>query len=79
MDGEILLADGFDDALIGVGYRSTDAPIAVYDMSKVIEILACDMSLDDAIEYFEHNVAGSWVGEQTPMFVDIKTREELNE
>ena len=79
MNDGILLADGFDDAFIGVGHRCAALPIAVYDMAKVIEILARDMSLDEAVEYFEYNVAGSWVGEQTPLFVDMKTREDLDE
>jgi hypothetical protein len=78
MSDEILLADGFDDAFIGVGNRYTEPPIAVYDMGKVIDILARDMSVDDAIEYFEYNVAGSWVGKQTPIFVDMKSRESLD-
>jgi len=27
------------------------------------------MSYEDAIEYFEYNIAGAWVGESTPFFL----------
>ena len=27
------------------------------------------MSYEDAIEHFEYNIAGSYVGEKTPMYV----------
>ena len=30
------------------------------------------MPYEEAVEYFEFNVAGAWVGEQTPIFVDLK-------
>jgi hypothetical protein len=40
-----------------------------YDQDKVIEILMRDMSEEEAIEYFEFNIAGAWVGESTPFFL----------
>jgi hypothetical protein len=34
-----------------------------------------DMSNEEAEEYFEYNVLGSWVGESTPVFVEpLKTK-----
>ena len=27
------------------------------------------MTYEEAVEYFEFNVIGAWVGEQTPMFL----------
>ena len=69
-------ADGFDDAIIGVGQRCGQEDIVVYDQEKCVDILAKDMPREDAIEYFEFNVLGSWVGEDTPIFV-YKPSEEL--
>ena len=70
MTGTALLAEGFSEALIGMGYRFT-YDVAVYDYAKCIEILARDMSRDDAEEYFEFNMAGAYVGEHTPVFVTV--------
>ena len=67
---EALLADGFDQALIGVARRCGQPSLAVYDRNKCIEILAQDMDWHEAEEYFEFNVSGSWMGPNTPIFLD---------
>ena len=66
---ELLKADGFDEAIVGVVQRMGVQAIC-YDQEKVIEILMRDMSYEDAIEYFEFNIAGAWVGEATPFFLE---------
>jgi len=69
MEVELLFADGFDDALIGIGQRFTDY-FLVYDYAKVIAALRRDgMDAEDAEEYFTFNVVGAWVGDATPCFV----------
>tara|TARA_R110002020_G_C16128595_1_gene760940 strand:+ start:737 stop:973 length:237 start_codon:yes stop_codon:yes gene_type:complete len=60
---------GFEEAFLGIGVQFTNSPIAVYDREKCIELLARDMEYEEAEEYFEYNVIGGWVGEQTPMFL----------
>ena len=68
VDEECLIADGFDDAVIGIVY-GTNAK-AVYSVKKIIDILMEEeMSYEDAVEHFEYNIAGSYVGEKTPVFV----------
>jgi hypothetical protein len=62
---KILKADGFDEAIIGI---ETDSMRLIYSVSKCIEILCKDMSEEDAIEYFDFNISGSYVGEQTPIW-----------
>jgi len=64
----VLLADGFEKALIGYG-RQFNKELAVYDRAKCIEILARNMPEEEAEEYFEFNVVGAYVGESTPVFV----------
>ena len=68
---EALLADGFEDALIGVG-QQFNKTLAVYDRQRCIEILMerDGMSDEEAVEYFEYNVTGAWVGEYTPIFLE---------
>lgn len=67
---EILLADGFDAAFLGIGQQFNNF-FAIYDRFKCIQILAEDMTLEEAEEYFDFNVVGAYVGENTPVFVDI--------
>ena len=81
---EILLADGFEEAFIGLGGQFHDEPVAVYDREKCIKILATEFQRDailmhdykeetnfyeQAMEYFDYNVQGSYVGKRTPIFV----------
>ena len=65
---DLLKADGFDEAVIGVVERLGTQAIC-YDTEKVIEILMRDMPEEEAWEYFQYNIAGAWVGEHTPFFL----------
>ena len=66
-DENLLIADGFDGAIIGVDEKSMRV---IYSVKKCIEILIVDQLLTDeeAIEHFEFNVAGSYIGEKTPIW-----------
>ena len=79
---EALLADGFDNAIIGMCEQFGHAPVVAYDRDRCIEILidefAQDINEEDdedvftmAVEYFDFNVAGSYVGENTPVFLTV--------
>ena len=69
-DETVLLADGFEDAFVGIG-RQFGKPVGVYDKIKCIQILINDgMSEDEANEYFSFNVEGAYVGESTPIFLE---------
>ena len=62
-------ADGFDDAILGMSTRIGDDNLIAYDYDKCIEILQEEMSYEEAVEYMEFNVVGSYVGEGTPIFI----------
>jgi hypothetical protein len=69
-DENVLLADGFEDAFVGIG-RQFGKPIAIYDRFECIEILIKEgMSEEEAEEYFQYNTEGAWVGDQTPIFLE---------
>lgn len=70
-DETIQLADGFEDAFIGIA-RQFGKPFAIYDRQKCIDILINrdGLSYEDAEEYFQFNVEGAWVGENTPAFLE---------
>jgi hypothetical protein len=67
---EFLKADGFDSAIIGVEPNSMRL---VYDRDKMIGILIEDEEMEeiDAIEYLEFNTWNAYVGEKTPIFIEI--------
>ena len=65
----LLFADGFDDAILGVAERIGMEAVVAYSTPKIIEILSRDMTEDEAVEYFEFNILGAYVGERTPIFV----------
>lgn len=68
---ELMFADGFDDAIIGVTQRD-GADVVVYDRSKVLHMLEQQgMDADEAVEYYEFNIACAYVGPQTPIFVHL--------
>ncbi len=70
-DPDILLADGFEDALIGYGTRFMHG-VAVYSRSKCLDILVerDGMDYEEAVEFFDFNVTGAYVGENTPVFLE---------
>ena len=67
---DALLADGFEEALIGVAER-INLSVAAYDVDKIITILMerDGMTDEEAIEYFEFNIRGAWMGEHTPVYI----------
>ncbi|QDP42971.1 hypothetical protein HWC53_gp118 [Bacillus phage vB_BmeM-Goe8] len=76
---EMLFANGFDDAIIGYIQRAGGVPVALYDTSLCIAILVKEgMSEEDALEHFDYNVVGSYVGENTPVFATLLSREDFS-
>ena len=73
MEPMLLLGDSkevndYSEAFVGV---SMDDSKAVYDEDKVIKIFMerDGMSDMEAIEFFEFNVRGAYMGEKTPSFI----------
>jgi hypothetical protein len=62
----------FDEAVIGVAQSQTGLFAVCYSEPKVLEILVehDGMSQDEAMEYYQFNIMGAYVGENTPVFVD---------
>ena len=67
---DLLFADNFDDAIIGVACGH-DSGKVVYSNEKMIQILINEnkCTYEEAIEYLEFNTFGAYVGEQTPIYV----------
>ena len=78
LDPNTLYANGFEEAFIGRGWQHTKL-IAVYDYNHCLTILMQrdEMTLEEAIEWMEYNVVGSYVGEYTPVFLMRSTIGDL--
>ena len=76
---DLLFADGYDDAIIGVCVGFDSGRVA-YSMQKMIEIAAKDLSVDydEAIEWLEYNTFGAFVGNNTPIYVNDLCEEIVN-
>lgn len=68
-DETILLADGLESAFMGIGRQFTH-PVAIYSYKKSLKCLkGMGMTDEDAEEYFQFNIAGAFIGDQTPVFL----------
>lgn len=69
---DCLKMDGYDDCIIGVCYAFGQEPRIAYDKDKVIEKLMDEgMELEEAQEFHEFNQAGAYMGNRTPVFIEV--------
>lgn len=68
IDPTILIADGYDDCIIGLTFRD-DELVALYSAERILEKLAQDMTDIEALEYFEYNIEGAYMGVKTPKYI----------
>ena len=75
-DPELLFLseEEYDEAIIGVAHRIGQEDVIAYDYNKLCEIVQKSMNNADimeVMEYVEFNIMGAYVGERTPIFVDV--------
>ena len=76
------LADGYEKAFIGTTISAFGRKqVALYDYDKCIMVLMNDnnWNKEEAIEWFNFNTIGSWVGEDTPIFVNVHKLDVIND
>lgn len=73
LNPQALYPTGFEDAVVGYSECPGEPIRAVVHVGKCLDILAQDQHLDpeDAREYFEFNVQGSYVGDHGPVYVNL--------
>ena len=77
--------DDEDEYVIDRWERESFGPIVAYDIHKIVEVLSKDMEVEDstpeeiemmkyemAYEFFEFNILGGFVGEFTPIHLNIE-------
>tara|TARA_R110000824_G_scaffold10036_1_gene44465 strand:- start:14938 stop:15216 length:279 start_codon:yes stop_codon:yes gene_type:complete len=78
-EGELLVLDGFEGAILGYGMRQgMKTPVVVYDRDVIVEIMKdrAGMSEDDADEYFLEHVLHRDFGPGNPLFVSLAPVQE---
>ncbi|WP_018655663.1 hypothetical protein [Actinomadura flavalba] len=75
-DGEALVADGFDDALIGSAegwFGNSRRVVALYDLAHCFRALTnTGMAEEEAAEWIDYNVSGAHVGPFIPVFAIVR-------
>ena len=71
LNPEAMMADGFDEAIMGMCIQFGAEPLVAYDYEKCLNILMerDGMERTEAIDFMEFNVIGSYVGLNTPVFI----------
>jgi hypothetical protein len=66
-----LLADGLNEAIVGM--TDSSEPVPIYDKQKCVEVMMKKEGWDytTALEFLEFNTFSAYMGEHTPMFVDM--------
>ena len=60
----------YDGCIVGIGYRYSDGPLAIYSVDRVLAVLQANgMDSEEAGEWFDFNVIGGWNGPGTPIYV----------
>lgn len=69
-DDDLLFADGYDSAIIGV-CGGCDSGRVAYDAQKMVEICVSrdGMTYDEANEWLEFNTFCAYVGDRTPIYI----------
>ena len=82
----MLKADGFDDCILGVAETwdgNERVHRIVYDGLLMINVLMKGgMTHEEAVEYFEFNIDGAYLGKETPIYMfrcDLEMIEEMAE
>jgi len=75
LSDEAAVLDGYDDCVIGIGSISPHThSVLIYDVGKIISSLMGegDMDFEDAEEFYSYHIAGSYMGDGTPILMTDK-------
>lgn len=69
-DAVFLEEERYDKAIIGLAERYGGLEVVAYDAQMILQILEEELgSMDDALEWFDYNIIGAWIGDRTPIFI----------
>jgi hypothetical protein len=72
---DAMVMDGFDDCVVGVADSFGQPTRIVYDREAILmKLVKKDgMTKDEALDWIEYNMIGSYVGEAMPLFLSKLT------
>ena len=70
---DMMFMCGFDNALAGLKWQKNREIVPAYDKNKCIDILMENdgMSYEDALEYYDFNIEGAYMGVNTPAMLTL--------
>lgn len=76
-----LVFDGHANAIIGMAVQHGSRPVILYDGLKIVDnLMLMGMTYDEAVEFFEFNMACAYHGEDTPMIlIRLETMGDSND
>ena len=66
-DEKFIHYDGLEDAILGVDEKSM---VIIYSVTKIIEHFCKDMNYEDAVDWYEFNIASMYIGAKTPILCE---------
>lgn len=69
---------GFDDCIVGIAQKVGRSDSVAYSRTKIIEKLCKYMEYDEAVEHFDYNILGSFIGNEMPVFITEMDREDID-
>ena len=66
----VIKLEEFSVAFIGIAEVNGKAPAACYSKTKILDILQINMSLQEALDYFEFELLGRSFEDNNPVFLD---------
>ena len=72
---------GFDHCVAGISYSAGEPDRLCYDTAKIYKHLMDQdqMTFSEAVEFFEYNILGSYMGETSPSFLTFADMQEILE
>ena len=69
---DVVIADGLEEAFLGIaqGFGGTMVPVYSYDMCIQIH-MRDGMDYEEALEYFEYNTMGGYYSDNQPIYIHL--------
>jgi len=69
-ESEILKCDGYDDCILGYDYNWDGNIRLIYSVKAILDKMVKEDGISDeeAIEHFDFNFRGAYMGEKTPIW-----------
>jgi hypothetical protein len=69
---EMVVLEGFDNAIIGVAHQYGQPPVALYDIEKIVKIIMKEESCtkEEAEEFVHYNIVNAHFSDSNPIYME---------